>query len=155
MQDAFVSAPHRSAAREDALCAVSYLTPLPAAAMLLLPSTARNPRIRFHACQSILLNTLLMSAVFFLHLRADLDRLLDAGSGAQFEWTARLLCMAIWAFACLRLAIGKEFRVPVVAGLAAKQADGAFFQRFSVVDSDTRRASDEPRPALDAAILSR
>jgi uncharacterized membrane protein len=145
---------HRSAALEDTLCGISYLTPVPAVLLLLLPSTARRPRVRFHACQSILLNTLLMTAAFSLHLTADMQRLLDAGNGAQFDWSARILCMGVWAIASLRLATGRQFRMPVISSLAQRQANGPLFQRFTPVSSENGMPKN-PAPALDEAILSR
>lgn len=136
MQDQSVSPNHRAKVAEDILCATSYITPVPAFVMLVLPRTIRNRRIRFHACQSVLLSWLLLSFGFFLHLRAGLDQLLDVGSGARFEWTARILCMVVWAFASLTLARGGEFRIPFIASLAERQADGWFFRRFARIRSE-------------------
>ena len=118
MQDHRVPSSHRAKIAEDILCAASYISLLPAIAMLILPRTRCNRRIRFHACQSVLLNWLLMSVGFLLYLRAGMDRLLDVGSGARFEWTARILCMFVWSFASLSLARGGEFRIPFLASLA-------------------------------------
>jgi len=72
-------------------------------------------------------------AAFFLHLRAGLDQFLDAGSGARFEWAARILCMTTWSIAALWLARGVEFRIPFLASLAEKQADGWLFRRLAGV----------------------
>src|SRR4051812_40207487 len=133
MQDYPVPASHRAKVAEDVLCGASYITMLPAIAMLLVPGTARNRRIRFHACQSVLVNWLLLTAGFLFHLRAGVDQLLEAGSGARFEWAARILCMVVWSVASLSLARGAEFRVPFVASLAARQADGWLFSRLARV----------------------
>ena len=154
MEDHRSTPTHLSAAQQDVLCGVSYLTPVPAAVMLLLPSTARSPKIRFHACQSILVNTLLMTAVFCLHLTAAVEQLLEGGNGVQLNWSARILCMAVWAIASLRLASGRQFRVPVVANLSERQANGPLFHRFASVSSENC-VSNSSRPELKDAILSR
>jgi uncharacterized membrane protein len=137
MPDYPVPASHRAKVADDILCAASYVTMLPAIAMLVLPHTASSRRVRFHACQSILLNWMLLVVGFFLHLRAGIDQLLDAGSGARFEWTARLICMAVWAVASLSLARGSEFRIPFIASLAEKQSDGWLFRRLAKVPAET------------------
>ena len=131
MQDHRVPSSHRAKIAEDILCAASYISLLPAIAMLILPRTRCNRRIRFHACQSVLLNWLLMSVGFLLYLRAGMDRLLDVGSGARFEWTARILCMFVWSFASLSLARGGEFRIPFLASLAERQANAWLFRRLA------------------------
>lgn len=146
MQDhsAFIS--QRSKVAEDILCAASYITPLSAVAMLVAPRTARNRRIRFHACQSVLLNWLLLSAGFLFHLRAGLDQLLDAGTGARFEWTAGLLCMSVWSIVFLRLARGHELRIPLLARLADRQADGWLFRLLAPASrTDEVRMTANPR----------
>jgi len=149
MQDQSASISHRSRVAEDILCGASYVTMLPAIAMLVLPRTSRNRRIRFHACQSVLVNWLLLSAGFFLHLRAGLDQLLDLGSGARFEWSARMLCMAVWAIASLWLSRGNELRIPLLASLAERQANGWLFRRLARTRAE---ASFNANPRLKAAI---
>jgi uncharacterized membrane protein len=149
MQDYPVPASHRAKVVEDVLCGASYITMLPAIAMLLAPRTARNRRLRFHACQSVLLNWVLMTVGFLLHLRAGVDQLLDAGSGARFEWAARILCMAAWSVASLWLARGGEFRIPFIAFLAERQADGWLFRRVARVFAG---APVTPNPRLNEAM---
>jgi len=136
MQNSPVPTSHRAKVTEDILCAASYITMLPAIAALVLPRTARNTRVRFHACQSVLLNWMLIVVGFFLHLRAGMDQLFDVGSGARFEWASRIICMTIWSITTLSLARGGEFRIPFVSSLAQKQANGWLFRRFSKVPVD-------------------
>ncbi|MBS1802266.1 MAG: hypothetical protein JST28_02810 [Acidobacteria bacterium] len=136
MQNSQVPTSHRAKVAEDIICAASYITMLPAIAALILPRTARNTRVRFHACQSVLLNWMLIAVGFFFHLGAGIDQLLDTGSGVRFEWAFRILCMAFWSLATLSLARGGEFRIPFVASLAQKQANGWLFRRFSKVPVD-------------------
>ncbi|WP_109489060.1 hypothetical protein [Occallatibacter savannae] len=144
MQDHPAFTSHRSKVAEDILCATSYLTPLPAAVMLIIPGTRRNRRIRFHACQSALLNWLLLSAGFLLHLRANLDQLLDAGTGSRFEWTARILCMAVWSIVALRVAGGRELRIPVLSRFAEQQANSWLF-RLGTSSRGEERFTANPR----------
>ena len=144
---------HRSAVLEDVLCGVSYLTPVPAVFMLFLPATASRPRIRFHACQSILVNTLLTTVAFSLHLTSDIHRLLDGAANTQLDWLARFLCMGVWAIASLRLATGRQFRMPVISSLAQKQANGPLFQRYTPVTCEN--GVPKTSATLNEAILSR
>jgi len=123
---------------------------LPAIAILVRPRTARNPRLRFHACQSILLNWLLFVVGFFLHIRAGIDQLLDAGSGARFEWAARLLCIAVWAAVSLSMARGRELRIPFISSLAEKQANGWSFRRLTGIPAE---ATFSAGPRLKQAML--
>lgn len=146
MQQQSVSTPSRSKRVEDALCVFSYVTLLPAAVMLFLPVTAHNARIRFHACQSCLVNSLLISAAFCLNLLAGFDEVLRRGSGAGFQWTARILYVAFLAVASICIFTGREFRVPCVGLLAEKEADG-FFKRFA-----RGRISADAAPELDETL---
>jgi len=120
----------RSQRTEDLLCAIAYITMLPAIAMILLPSTARDPRIRFHACQSALFNWALMSVAFCMHLVAVFQQFGDISSGRAMEWSSRLLCMTVWGFIALRLASGREVRIPGFADVAERQASRGFITRF-------------------------
>lgn len=135
MQDQATASFDRSELVEDVLCAVSYLTILPAAVMLLVPATARNPRVRFHACQSILMNWFLGAAVFALGLSANFERIMGAANGVQTAsmllWTARILCMSVWAIASIRIATGRSFRIAGLSVLAERQANGRLFRRLA------------------------
>ena len=116
---------------EDLLCAAAYITILPAAVLLFVPAFARNQRVRFHACQSVLLNWFLILGVFVLGLTANVEQLLGTSHGAQIAttliWSARILCMSVWALASVRIATGRSFRVPYIGALAENQANGRLF----------------------------
>lgn len=149
MQD--TSIPRLSSLSEDMFSAISYVSPIPAAIMLLIPSLARSGRVRFHACQSILLNALLLSAVYFLHLGANIQQLLDQGTGASFNWTARLLCMLVWGLAAIGTASGRNVRIPLLAGFARQQANCGVFRRFAD-RSETWPGSSVVRPGFAKAL---
>ena len=131
MQDQAASNAIGSRRFENVLCALSYITVLPAAIMLLLPPTARSSRVRFHACQSLLLNGFLLCSAFLLNLAAGFEELIQAGGGAGFQWAARIFCVTVWAIACICLTGGREFHVPGLAALAAREADAPFFKRIA------------------------
>lgn len=131
MQDRSAPAHRLSILSEDMFSAVAYISPIPAATMLLIPSVARSGRVRFHACQSVLLSWFMLCAVYFLHLGAGVQQLLDQGTGASFNWTARLLCMFVWGLAAIRTASGRNIRIPLLSGLAQQQANCGVFKRFA------------------------
>lgn len=140
MQDSTPTTDH-SELMEDVLCAFAYITILPAAIFLFVPAFARNPRVRFHACQSVFLNWLLTVAVFGLGITANAERILSSSHGAQtasaFIWTARILCMGVWATATIRIATGRGFSIPGLAALAQRQANGRLFSRLEPVSVTT------------------
>jgi uncharacterized membrane protein len=133
------------------VCAASYVTMFPAAMLLILPPTVRNPRIRFHACQSILLNWFLVSATFIVGMFASLEQILGSGMGhaAELKWVLRLFTLAFWAIATVRVAKGKTFRIPGVAALAQRQANGRLFRLF---DDSEQESSVDDSPALEASV---
>ena len=144
--------PESSRFLENLCCAVSYITILPPAFMLLFPPAARNPRIRFHACQSILLNWILAVVAFFLHLSSGFQQLLGGGSGARFEWTARILCMTTWAVAFTCLSMGGRFHILFLKTLADRQANGRLFKLFAPPPLQTRLCSTPARSGEGQAV---
>lgn len=138
MQDQTFSA-NRSEVFEDILCAASYITILPAALFLFIPAVARNPRVRFHACQSVLLNWILTVVVFSFGTAASVERILGGSHAWQkasmLIWSARILCMTVWAIAAICIATGRSFRIRGLASIAQKQANGRFFSRLAPVSA--------------------
>lgn len=146
MQDRSASTPRLSILSEDMFSAVSYLSPVPAAVMLLVPSLARKDRVRFHACQSVLMNWFLLCAVYFLHLGAGVQQLLNLGTGEGFDMTAQLLCMSVWALAAITTASGKGFWIPLLGSMAHQQANCGIFKRHSAASD--KKAAPRMSPAL-------
>jgi uncharacterized membrane protein len=107
---------------DHAAGAIAYLTFIPAIFFLVLEPYKRNPYVRYHAWQSILLflaafgvsvvlGFLLIFALLFsprLHLLA---------------WRAiELFWIAVWIACVVNAAMGKRFKLPVIGGLAEQQA---------------------------------
>ncbi len=107
---------------DHAAGAIAYLTFIPAILFLVLEPYNRNPYVRYHSWQSILLSLgafavnvvlafLLVSALLFtprLHLVA---------------WRAiELFWIAVWIDCVVNAALGKRFKLPVIGTLAEQQA---------------------------------
>jgi uncharacterized membrane protein len=145
------SVSNRSEFQEDAVCAISYVSILPAVALLFLTSFRRRPNIRFHACQSILFNAGIMGVVCCFGLGSSFATVVGAPGAASVSqiliWAARILCMVCWAVPAIRLAQGRSFTVPMLSAAASREAESSFFgpsmsevvsEGFS--DTMTRRA---------------
>ena len=153
MQDSLFSS-DRSKRLENIICAVAYIMMLPAVIMLILPSAIRNPRIRFHACQSILMNWLLLSGIFFVGLIASLHQIIDGGHGVNFKWALWTVTIAVWAIAATRVATGKEFRIPALGALAERQANGGLFGQLAGVREPARVTGEHAHSLTDASVPS-
>lgn len=142
----------RSKRLENITCAVAYITMFPAAMMLILPPTVRNPRIRFHACQSILMNWFLVAGTFLVGLIASLQQLIDGSHSNGFKLALWIVTIAVWSIAVIRVATGKEFRIPVIGALAEKQANGGLFAQLGRVPAAARETGDQAHPLTDASL---
>jgi uncharacterized membrane protein len=113
--------------------AFAYFTILPAIVLLFIPHSGKRSAVRFHACQSIFLNAILMIAFVSLDMVASFQQFLQP-DGAAAASLAQLLLPASIAgmLACVayatRVAMGKAFRIPLLSALAEREANGAFFR---------------------------
>jgi uncharacterized membrane protein len=108
---------------DNAAGAIAYLTIIPAVLFLVIEPYNRNPFVRFHAWQSILLcvaavvvdlllGFVLMFALIFspiLHMMAW--RLIE------------LFWLLVWLVCVVNAAQGKRFKLPFIGGFAEQQAN--------------------------------
>ena len=102
---------------ENLAGALAYATPVPALAFLLIEPYRRNPFVRFHSYQCLLLTlaAMLLAAVssvlaVFHFLEALLSSVLQLG------------LLAAWAFAAYKAWQGEKLRLPVVGDIAARHS---------------------------------
>ena len=104
---------------ENATCGLAYVTPVPAIVFLVTAPYNQNPKVRFHAWQSIILFAAavivsialgFLSPIFGFYIVYTLDRLVSLGF------------FILWLIVMINAFQGKAFKVPFVSDLAAKQA---------------------------------
>jgi len=112
--------------------AIAYLSIVFAAVLLFLPPYARRLNVRFHICQSILLNGILTSVIFGVGAFASFESILSPAGVSNpiiaFIWPARIACFAIWIASAVAVGRGKSFRLPVLARIADQQATSHFLK---------------------------
>ena len=104
---------------ENATCGLADVTPVPAIVFLVTAPYNQNPKVRFHAWQSIILFAAVvivsialgfLTPLFGFSLVYMLDRLVSLGF------------FILWLIVMINAFQGKAFKVPFVSDLAAKQA---------------------------------
>jgi len=107
---------------DHAAGAIAYLTFIPAIFFLVLEQYKRNPYVRYHSWQSILLSLGAFAVnivVAFLLVFA----LLFSPRLHLVVWRAiELFWLAVWVACVVNAAMGKRFRLPVIGELAEQQA---------------------------------
>jgi uncharacterized membrane protein len=105
---------------EDAACGVAYLTFIPAIIFLVVAPYNTNPKVKFHAWQSIFLAIcwfviwvalVIVGMIPFINF---LDIILFPLVGIGF--------FILWLIVMIQAFQGKRFTIPVLGPLAAKQA---------------------------------
>jgi uncharacterized membrane protein len=102
---------------DRAVAALAYLTLVPAVVLLLLPAYRRNPFVRFHAWQSVLLwgtfCLLSMVSLFLSNVTAAMAFLL-------FGILASLAMFFLWVVLSLKAWQGELFELPLFGMLAGR-----------------------------------
>ncbi len=110
----------QAALSEGALFGLSYVTVIPAIIFLVAPPYNQNPRVRFHAWQSIFLCIawvaawMVLTAIGFMPIIHLIDILL-----VPLVWLGFTI---LWLVVMINGFMGKMMRLPVLGALAAKQA---------------------------------
>jgi uncharacterized membrane protein len=108
---------------ENAVGALCYLGGIITGIIfLVIPPYDRNPRIKFHAFQSILFNLVWMLGWFAM---IPLSMLLPFGLSLMLRAFSLLLWgggFALWLFLMWQAYQGQSFSLPVIGGIARKQA---------------------------------
>jgi uncharacterized membrane protein len=126
------SAPTPSERSDRLLSALAYFSIVPAFLLLILPRSRRRSTVRFHACQSILLNAGLTAALFFVGLAASFTLLFEPASAPALSiavaWPCRFACLLVWILCAVRVARGQSIQLPFLAAVAQRQASGPLFR---------------------------
>ncbi|HEY3704931.1 MAG TPA: hypothetical protein VGL22_07715 [Terracidiphilus sp.] len=102
---------------ETATCGLAYLTFIPAIIFLATAPYNQNPKVRFHAWQSIFL------AIGWVCIAVVATVLMAIPIlGFLIDTVVWLAFVALWLVVMINAFMGKTIKVPVIAPLAAKQA---------------------------------
>ena len=102
---------------ETAVCGLAYVTFIPAIIFLATAPYNQNPKVRFHAWQSIFL------AIGWVCLAVVATVLVAIPIiGALIDMVAWLGFVALWLIVMINAFMGKMIKIPVIAPIAAKQA---------------------------------
>lgn len=110
----------QSGLTDDAACGIAYLTFIPAIIFLVVAPYNANPKIKFHAWQSIFLSVawfviwvalVILGMIPFANF---LDIILFPVVGIGF--------FILWLIVMIQAFQGKRFSIPLIGGFAAKQA---------------------------------
>jgi len=108
---------------DHAAGALAYLTFIPAILFLLMEPYKRNPYVRYHAWQSILLFVAAFGVSIVLGFLL-IFALLFSPRLHIYAWrVAELFWIAVWIACVVNAATGKRFRLPVIGALAEQQAN--------------------------------
>jgi uncharacterized membrane protein len=122
MTDQIQPSTTQSGLSDNAAGGIAYLTFIPAIIFLVMEPYNRNPFIKFHAWQSILLTAAWIGWVIVrvilgtvLHLLWFLWALIGLVVGLSF--------FILWLIAIVQAFNGKKFSIPVLGAIAEKQAN--------------------------------
>ena len=117
-----MSESNQAGLNDNAACALSYITMVPAIMFLVLPPYNASPIVRFHAWQSVFMNiaaiVLVVASIFFTVFS------LFFGS-FFFVMLVRLIWLGwfvLWLVCVLKAVNGLRFKIPIIGDLAEKQA---------------------------------
>ena len=105
---------------DDAASGLAYLTIIPAIIFLVVAPYNTNPKVKFHAWQSIFLGCawvavwIILAVIGVIPGLNLIDLILFPIVGITF--------LVLWLIAIIQAFQGKRFNIPVVSGFAAKQA---------------------------------
>ena len=98
---------------EPTACGLAYITIIPAIIFLVVAPYNTNPNIKFHAWQSIFLG-IAAFVLGFINIIPILGQLIFL--------IGILILFILWLMCVIKAFSGGRFNVPVIAGIAAKQA---------------------------------
>jgi uncharacterized membrane protein len=102
---------------ESATCGLAYLTFIPGIIFLVTAPYNQNPKVRFHSWQSIFLG-ITWAALWVISMVLAVVPIIG--------WLIGLLLflglVALWLIVMINAFMGKTIKLPVLGGLAAKQA---------------------------------
>jgi uncharacterized membrane protein len=102
---------------ETAICGLSYVTFIPAIIFLATAPYNQNPKVRFHAWQSIFLAIGWVCVAVVATVLAVIPLL-----GVLIDMLVWLGFVVLWLIVMINAFMGKTIKIPVIAGFAEKQA---------------------------------
>jgi uncharacterized membrane protein len=109
---------------ENAIGAIAYITPVPAIAFLVLVPYKKSSFVRFHAWQSIFLTFVAVIVNYLLNFVFESSGVFGARLFVPVTILILLFWLLVWVLCVLKAVNGKRFRLPIIGGLAEKQAEG-------------------------------
>ncbi len=110
---------------EDAASGIAYLTFIPAIIFLVVAPYNTNPKVKFHAWQSIFLGCVLIIAWILCFVLAFIFAFIPIPFlGFLVDLVLILGLVVIWILCVVKAFSGQRFVVPVIGALAEKQAGG-------------------------------
>jgi len=107
---------------DNAAAAISYITFVPAIVFLVMPPYNAISFVRFHAWQSIFLNVVSFIVILAINI-VMMVTLFSAPVAVLFFTRVIWLCwVLVWILCVLNAVNGKRFKLPLIGGLAQKQA---------------------------------
>jgi uncharacterized membrane protein len=119
-----MSEPNHSGLSDNAAGAIAYITFIPAIIFLLLPPYNASPYVRFHSWQSILLNAAAIIISVLLSFMLVFSMVLGAFFLLAITRLIWLAWIVLWLTCVLKALNGHRFKLPIIGGLAEKQAGG-------------------------------
>jgi uncharacterized membrane protein len=105
---------------DDAASGLAYLTFVPAIIFLVVPPFSTNPKVKFHAWQSIFLAVVWIAAWVVLAVLAFVPFV--GWILLPIHLLLFLGLFIVWLIAIIQAFQGKRFSIPIIGALAAKQA---------------------------------
>lgn len=125
MADPNVPSPAASGLSDNVASGLAYVTFIPAIIFLAVAPYNTNPKIKFHAWQSICLAVawfVVWVALMILGAVLSHIPILGALVSALLGLVVGLGFFILWLIAMIQAFQGKQFSIPVIGGFAAKQA---------------------------------
>jgi len=110
---------------DDAASGLAYLTFIPAIIFLVVAPYNTNPKVKFHAWQSIFLTVawvVVMIAVWIVAMILAFVPVVGWIVSILLHFAALIGLIVLWLMAMIQAFQGKKFVIPVIGPLAAKQA---------------------------------
>ena len=123
MQTESVASERPSLTRDHLLGACAYFTFLPALSFLLLDPYRKNPFVRFHSVQCLLLCLLSLVAAVLVRLLTMVLLLVPVAGpllAVLFVTIAALAALFLWIVLLVKALQGERFALPLIGGLAEK-----------------------------------
>jgi uncharacterized membrane protein len=112
----------QSGLSDNAASGLAYITFIPAIVFLVTAPYNQNPTIRFHSWQSIFLNVACIVVDIGLSVVAHLPFF---GFMTLAIWPlVGLAFFVVWILCLIKAFNGQRFKLPIIGGLAEKQAGG-------------------------------